>query len=190
MKVKTRIGIDIDGVLRDFSWQLHNYMSVNYPESIIKDAIDDWDYQNCFKGWDKKSLQELYWDKYPELFFRDSPPIYGAIEQMHALFEWGSGKGYKFVCISSQRTPGTYASLEWLGKHALSFREVYFVSGGDKWKIDVDWLVDDSPSNYQAWLKGRGDDYGYILMDALYNQHIKPTNRVKELKEIKEIVEW
>ena len=187
MKNKIRIGIDIDGVLRDFSGQLYNYMSDNYPESIMKDCIDDWDFQNCFKGWDKKALQELYWEKYPDYFFGSASPLRGAIPQMWDLFEWGRKK-IRFVCISAQRTPGTYASLKWLGSHALSFREIHFIRGSEKWKKDVEFLVDDSPTNYNAWIQGRGNDDGYILMDAPYNQHIKSKHRIYELKEVKDII--
>ena len=58
-KNKIRVGIDIDGVLRDFSGTLYKYMKDNYPESIVKDCIDDWNMENCFEGWSKKDLQNL-----------------------------------------------------------------------------------------------------------------------------------
>ena len=63
-----------------------------------------------------------------------------------------------------------------------------FAKGRYKWKKDVDWLVDDSPENWHNWKKGRGDDNGFILMDMPYNQHIKVTHRIKELKEVKDII--
>ena len=184
-----RIGIDIDGVLRDFGKSFMEVMKKHYPETMLQDKITDWQFEKHFTL-SKKELQEIYWDTYCDAVFLEAPPIYGAIQQMQDLFDWASVNEYTLVCISSQRPMGRHNSLHWLGKHGLGFEEVHFAKGRYKWKKDVDWLVDDSPENWHAWNKGRGNDYGFILMDAVYNQHIEATNRIKELKEIKDIIEW
>ena len=59
----------------------------------------------------------------------------------------------------------------------------------DKRKTGIDWLVDDSPQNWHAWKKGRGTDEGFILMDAVYNQHLNATHRVKSIIEVIDIVD-
>ena len=183
-----RIGIDIDGVLRDFGKSFMKVMKKHYPETMLQDKITDWQFEKHFTL-SKKELQEIYWDTYCDAVFLEAPPIPGAIEQMWDLFEWARTiKGYTLVCISSQRPMGRHNSLHWLGKHGLGFEEVHFVMGRYKWKKDVDWLVDDSPENWHAWKNGRGDDTGFILMDMPYNQHIKATNRIKELKEVKDVI--
>ena len=115
-----------------------------------------------------------------------------AIEHMKDLFKWADDwipRQHTLVCISSQRPSGRHNSLHWLGKHGLGFSEVHFIKGRYKWKKDVDWLVDDSPQNWHAWKKGRGDDKGFILMDAVYNQHINATHRVKNIIEVIDIVD-
>ena len=184
-----RIGIDIDGVLRDFGKSFMKVMKKHYPETMLQDKITDWQFEKHFTL-SKKELQEIYWDTYCDAVFLEAPPIYGAIQQMQNLFEWASEKDYTVVCISSQRPTGRHNSLHWLGKHGLGFSEVHFVMGRYKWKKDVDWLVDDSPENWHNWKNGRGDDHGFILMDMPYNQHIDASNRIKELKEVKGIIEW
>ena len=183
----TRIGIDIDGVLRDFGKSFMGVMKKHYPETMLQDKITDWQFEKHFTL-SKKELQEIYWDKYCDAVFLEAPPIYGAIQQMQDLFDWASVNEYTLVCISSQRPMGRHHSLHWLGKHGLGFEEVHFAKGRYKWKKDVDWLVDDSPENWHNWKKGRGDDNGFILVDALYNQHIKATYRIKELKDVKDII--
>jgi 5'(3')-deoxyribonucleotidase len=188
MKNKIRIGIDIDGVLRDFGKSFMKVMKKHYPETMLQDKITDWQFEKHFTL-SKKELQEIYWDTYCDAVFLDAPPIYGAIQQMQNLFEWASEKDYTLVCISSQRPMGRHNSLHWIGKHGLGFEEVHFVMGRYKWKKDVDWLVDDSPENWHNWKRGRGNDKGFILMDAVYNQHIEATNRIKELKEVKDIIQ-
>ena len=42
----------------------------------------------------------------------------------------------------------------------------------------------DSPSNWEEWKEGRGDDKNFILVDAPYNQEIEAKHRVTELVEL------
>ena len=65
-----------------------------------------------------------------------------------------------------------------------NFKRVIFERGRSKWKTEVDYLVDDSPSNWEAWKEGRGDDDKFILVDAPYNQEIEPKHRITELLEL------
>ena len=71
----------------------------------------------------------------------------------------------------------------------MNFETVYFRRGKDKWKVNVDYLVDDSPNNYNYWKKGRGMEEGFILMDAPYNQHIDTKNRVYNLDQVKDLIQ-
>ena len=182
-----RIGIDIDGVLRDFGKSFMGVMKKHYPETMLQDKITDWQFEKHFTL-SKKELQEIYWDKYCDAVFLDADPMPNAIVQMRELFDWANERNYTLVCISSQRPMGRHNSLQWLGKHGLGFSEVHFVMGRYKWKKDVDWLLDDSPENWHNWKKGRGSDDSFILMDAVYNQHINATHRVKNIIEIIDIV--
>ena len=70
----------------------------------------------------------------------------------------------------------------------MNFDTVYFRRGREKWKVDVDYLVDDSPNNFNAWIEGRGMEEGFILMDAPYNQHLKSNFRIKGLDQVKDIL--
>jgi len=182
-----RIGIDIDGVLRDFGKSFMGVMKKHYPETMLQDKITDWQFEKHFTL-SKKELQEIYWDKYCDAVFLDADPMPNAIVQMRELFDWANERNYTLVCISSQRPMGRHNSLQWLGKHGLGFEEVHFTMGRYKWKKDVDWLLDDSPENWHNWKKGRGSDDSFILMDAVYNQHINATHRVKNIIEIIDIV--
>ena len=182
-----RIGIDIDGVLRDFGKSFMGVMKKHYPETMLQDKITDWQFEKHFTL-SKKELQEIYWDKYCDAVFLDADPMPNAIVQMRELFDWANERNYTLVCISSQRPMGRHNSLQWLGRHGLGFEEVHFTMGRYKWKKDVDWLLDDSPENWHNWKKGRGSDDSFILMDAVYNQHINATHRVKNIIEIIDIV--
>ena len=65
---------------------------------------------------------------------------------------------------------------------------IYFRRGVDKPNTPVDFLVDDSPNNYNYWIQRRGMEHGFILVDQPYNQHIEAKNRITELNQIKEII--
>ena len=201
-----KIGIDVDGVLRDFCDGLLKVVKEHYPEYIKKHPdygppywsnnpsgqeileITDWKLANNFNC-EKKDLQEIYWYKYADKIMGNGIPIYGAIEQMYNLFEWADKNNHSVVCVTSQKPHARYYTLSWLGKYGLNFDTVYFRKGWKKWMVDVDYLVDDSPNNFDNWVRGRGMQEGFILMDRPYNQHIKSSYRIKELKEVKDIIQ-
>ena len=63
-----------------------------------------------------------------------------------------------------------------------------FKKGRKKWQVEVDYLVDDSPNNYHAWVYGRQMEDGYILMNQPWNEKIKSENRVMNIKEAMELI--
>jgi uncharacterized HAD superfamily protein len=183
------IGIDVDGVLRDFPDALFKAVRKYHPEYIPSDftEITEWDLENNFNC-SREELRQIYWYDHSDEVMGNGNPIYGAIEQMYDLFEWGEKEGHSLVCVTSQRKHAREHTLSWLGKYGLSFDTVYFRRGRYKWEVPVDYLVDDSPANWYFWKKGRGVEEGYILMDRIYNQKIKSTCRIKELSEVKGII--
>ena len=70
----------------------------------------------------------------------------------------------------------------------MNFDKVVFAKGRDKWQVDVDYLIDDSPKNYEYWKQGRQDDDDFILLDRPYNQKVKPKHRVSNLREAERII--
>ena len=177
-----RIGIDIDGVLRDFNKSFMGVMKKYYPETMLQDELTNWQLEKQFTL-SKAELQEIYWNKHHDAVFLDADPMPNALEQMREVFNWADEYGHNLICISSQRPSGRHNSLRWLGKHGLGFEEVHFIKGRYKWQKDIDYLVDDSPQNWHAWRKGRGDDHEFILVDAPYNKHIPAKNRIFKLTE-------
>ena len=62
--MKTRIGVDVDGVLRDFSTDLHKVIKEHYPSYIMDDKetpkeMTDWDLENSFDA-PKEEIQRIY----------------------------------------------------------------------------------------------------------------------------------
>jgi len=197
--MKQRIGIDVDGVLRDFCQALVRAIKTYHPE-YIKDEYDetvvptmepdsgmvtDWYLENNFNC-TKKDLQQIYWYDQAKWIMGNGKPFE---ENVRTLKNWIKHyNDIEWVCVTSQKEHARHYTLSWLGKHELNFNKVVFAKGSDKWQVEVDYLIDDSPSNYKYWFDGRQDDDGFILLDRPYNQNIKPKHRVSNLREAEEII--
>tara|TARA_Y100000004_G_scaffold34706_1_gene37105 strand:- start:318 stop:890 length:573 start_codon:yes stop_codon:yes gene_type:complete len=183
------VGIDVDGVLRDFCCGLEKVVKENYPQYLPEDytGINNWKLSDNFTV-DKPEIQKIYWDEYSKEIMGESPAFEENVKQMKDMIEWGKDVGITFVCVTSQKPHARHHTLSWLGRHELNFDTIYFRRGVDKPNTPVDFLVDDSPNNYNYWKERRGMEDGFILMDRPYNQHIETKSRIFELDDIVEII--
>ena len=194
--MKQRIGIDVDGVLRDFCHGVVRAVKLHHPEYLKDDfdettepsmdggQITDWHLENNFNC-SKEDLQQIYWYDHAEWRMGNGRVFE---DNVRTLKYWIKFLNKEFVCVTSQKEHARHYTLSWLGKHGLNFDKVVFAKGKDKWQVDVDYLIDDSPNNYNYWFNGRQDDDGFILLDRPYNQKIKPKHRVSNLREAEEII--
>ncbi len=199
LKMKQRIGIDVDGVLRDFCHGLVRAIKTYHPE-YIKDEYDettvptmepesgmvtDWYLENNFNC-TKKDLQQIYWYDQAKWIMGNGRAFE---ENVRTLKNWIKHyNDIEWVCVTSQKEHARHYTLSWLGKHELNFDKVVFAKGKDKWQVDIDYLIDDSPSNYNYWFDGRQDEDTFILLDRPYNQKVKAKHRVSNLKEAEAII--
>ena len=183
------VGIDVDGVLRDFCQGLEKVVKENYPQYLPEDytGINNWKLSENFRA-SKPDLQKIYWEDYAKEIMGESPAFEENVKQMKEMILWGEEVGVRFVCVTSQKPHARYHTAYWLGKHELNFDTIYFRRGIDKPNTPVDFLVDDSPNNWKYWKERRGMEDGFILMDRPYNHHIEAKHRVFELDDIIEII--
>ena len=194
--MKQRIGIDVDGVLRDFCHGLIRAIKIHHPE-YLKNGYDesteptmegglimDWHLEKNFNC-SKEDLQQIYWYDHAKWIMGNGRPFQ---ENVSTLKYWIKHINKEWVCVTSEKEHARHYTLSWLGKHELNFEKVVFAKGKDKWQVDVDYLIDDSPKNYEYWKEGRQDEDGFILLDRPYNQKIKPKHRVSNLREAEGII--
>ena len=195
--MKTRIGIDVDGVIRDFSSDLYTVIKEHYPEYIksgsenvysveeVRKKMTNWDLENNFNA-PIEEIKRIYREEYAETILANGTPF---IDNINYLREQIKKDEYTFVCITSQDPICSHHTLTWLGKQELGFSSVVFKKGRKKWQVDVDYLIDDSPNNFQTWVSGRQMEDGFILMNRPWNEKIKSKYRVSSIKEAMELVE-
>ena len=177
-----RIGIDVDGVLRDFISAFKKVVGQEHPDVVFPEIISSWKFENDITGLTRDELKEMYWYRHVDELFGNGKSFSGNVEFLRWMME---NTEHKYYCISSQKKHARHYTLKWLGNQQLNFEEVRFVRGEEKWKQDVDFLLDDSPENYDAWTIGRRDN-GFILMDTPHNQNVVTHNRVKTMEEFYE----
>jgi|TARA_B100000035_G_scaffold313171_1_gene326273 hypothetical protein len=187
------IGVDVDGVLRDFSLDLYKVIEKNYPKFIrkgsdgvysVEETSVHWDLEHCYQGTNEE-IQKIYREEHAETILGNGTEFKSEVDYLREQIELGE---HKFVCITSQAPICRYWTLKWLGDRGLNFETVYFRRGRFKWTVQCDFLIDDSPANYHFWKKNRKDDKGYMLINQAWNQDIETPNRVNGIEEAMNII--
>ena len=194
--MKYIIGVDVDGVIRDFSHDLYMVIKKNYPDWIkpgsenvysveeIRREMTDWDLENNFDA-EITDIKRVYREEHAETILAKGTPF---VDDVDYLREQIRKDEHTFVAVTSQHPVCCHHTLTWFGKQELGFSSVYFKKGRKKWMVECDFLIDDSPNNYYAWRSGRGSDEKYILFDRPWNEKINATNRVSSIKEALDII--
>jgi 5'(3')-deoxyribonucleotidase len=140
-----KIGIDCDGVLRDFIGDLKDNIRKNYPEHADKiKTPETWNWEDWLPFWtEEESEKYIFEDNYLDFFGVDANPIKSSVEDWPKLKEWAKEYGHELILVSAQRPQTKEPTEHWLQKWGFTFDEIIFTH--DKWKADVDILVDDSP---------------------------------------------
>ena len=189
--MKYKIGVDVDGVIRDFSQDLFRVIKRDYPEWLIHTDSDsfvsieeNWDLDKSFHATDDE-IKQLYRIDAGEEILANGTPYQDNVDYLRKEIK---KQEHDFVCVTSQHPTCSHHTLTWLGKHELNFETVYFRRGEKKWMVECDYLIDDSPTNWRSWKNGRGSDRNFILMNQQWNEKLKATNRVKSIKEALELI--
>lgn len=185
-KQKIRIGIDVDGVLRDFDSKVMEIIKRVYPDKILSENVTAWDYPNVDVP--IKVLSEIWQKTHCEEVFRESELMPNVKEEFKILKDWckTQNPGYQFCCVTAQMPYNASHTLYWLGKHYFNFLETYI--SNNKHKLNIDILIDDSPKNYTKWVEYGRTESDFILFDRPYNQECTATNRIYSLSDAIEIL--
>ena len=180
-----RIGVDVDGVQRDFTRAFMNVIRREYPKSIKSEIITGWDFDNVdlplklkMSLWEKKFSKEILYD---------AEPIQFALEDMKILKNWCKANNSQLICATYQSPQVMYLTTLWLKKYNLEFDEIHITE--NKQLLYLDYLIDDAPKMFTTWIKCGNSSEHFLLMDTSYNQMIKSPNRIYRIKDAIKIFE-
>ena len=147
-----RIGIDCDGVLRDFIPALIDSIKTTHPEHADKILVPkSWDWEQWLPFWTEEQTEKyVFEDNYIDLFGIDCPPIKEAVEDWPKLREWAKENGHELILVSAQRENCKELTDAWLQRWGfMGWDEIHYTP--HKWAVDVDVLIDDSPSKLKKF---------------------------------------
>ena len=146
-----RIGIDCDGVLRDFIPALIDSIKETHPEHADKILEPtSWDWEQWLPFWTEEETEKyVFEDYYVDFFGAECPPIKESVEDWKKLKRWAEDNGHELVLVSAQRENCEELTDAWLEKHGFDFKEKHYTH--NKWAVDVDVLIDDSPEKLKIF---------------------------------------
>ena len=162
-----RIGVDLDGVVADFTDGWTSQYKKDFGKEISENDItecglakhlthfeEELDFWNWAKDIDGSSI------------FRNLKTYDDAIEVMINL----SLMGHEIVIISSKPWWSIHDTLMWLVENKIPSKEIHFTE--DKWKVSCDVYIDDAPHQLESFVKN--------VPDKLILRFIRPYNRFVE----------
>ena len=146
-----RIGIDCDGVLRDFIPALIDSVKETHPQHADKiKPVHAWEWESWLPFWTEEETEKyVFEDNYIDFFGVDCPPIDTSIEDWPKLKAWAKNNGHELVLVSAQRDNCIELTDAWLDKYGFDFKEKHYTH--NKWSVDVDVLIDDSPEKLKEF---------------------------------------
>ena len=165
-----RIGIDCDGVLRDLITCITDTVSETHPQHADKILEPtSWDWEQWLPFWtDDETEKYVFEDNYLDFFGPECPPIKEAVEDWVDLKEWAAKNGHELILVSAQRPHCIEPTEAWLQRWGfVGFDEIHFTK--NKWAIDVDILIDDSPEKLDDFDKKSVNGGKAICMRQTWN---------------------
>ena len=183
-----RIGIDCDGVLRDFIPALVDGIKETHPQHADKILTPtSWDWEQWLPFWTEDETEKyVFEDNYLDYFGPVCPPIESSFEDWNKIRAWAIENGHELILVSAQRPHCEEPTTEWLQRWGFVFDEVHYTK--HKWSIDVDVLIDDSPEKLYDFDKKSVTGGRAICMKQSWNQEChtkyKSIDRLSDLTSI------
>ena len=171
-----RIGIDCDGVLRDFIPALIDSIKESHPEHADKiKTPTDWEWESWLPFWTEEETEKyVFEDNYLDFFGVECPPIKESVEDWKNLKRWAEDNGHELVLVSAQRPHCEEPTDEWLKKYGFDFKEKHYTQ--HKWAVDVDVLIDDSPSKLKKFNEKSINNGHSICMKQSWNKQCQESS--------------
>ena len=170
---KTRVGIDVDGVLRGFVEQI---IKLADEEGIQVKEPSNYEFLGQYIG--DETIRSKIWGskEWLERVFVDAP----VLEKARSGYElFCSDPQFEVYIVSAQREGTEKYTTQWLNKNRFK-SHVSNIYTHNKLEAPCQILIDDKPSNVQEY---NDNARMGVMIDASYNRHVRTPYKVKNLIE-------
>jgi 5'(3')-deoxyribonucleotidase len=159
-----RIGVDLDGVVADFTEGWTSQYKIDFNKEIKEENITEWGLSKPLTHFEEE-IDFWNWAKdfNGSSIFRNLKTYDNAVEVLYEV----SKSGHEVVIISSKPWWSIHDTLVWLGENKIPSKEIHFLE--DKWKIDCDVYIDDAPHQLKSFVEN--------VPDKLILRFVRPYNR-------------
>ena len=173
-----RIGVDLDGVVADFTKGWTTQYALDFGKEILEEEITDWGLSKPLTHFEKDID---FWNWAMDInglsIFRHLELYENSQETLLEL----SKMGHEIVIISSKPWWSIHDTLIWLGENKIPTKEVHFIE--DKWTIECDAYLDDAPYQLENFLKNVPEKK-IIRFVRPYNSHLEGTHSISKWSDL------
>jgi hypothetical protein len=173
-----RIGIDIDGTLRNLDYNIEKYLSIDYPHRVKRfiQAKHDWNKLDLAFDGDRDAVCNWLYGSRAFHIFGQAPKMYPAVmDHLNALVKRAANTDDIELWISTvQREQSITATLFWLAKNGCRATNIRFYNSfNQKISAGFDYVVDDRPI---VLVKAKEAGSVAIVVPHPYNTHLSEAN--------------
>lgn len=146
-----RLGIDLDGVVTDFSGGWIRRYNADFGTDIDPNSHVPWGGATSLTHFaDMHDFWEWVRNDENETIFRHLRPYDGAIEALEDL-----ARRHAVVIVTSKPGWAVHDTFAWIAEHRIPTREVHVTRR--KWEVGVDIFLDDAPHVLEELVRRRSD---------------------------------
>ncbi|MEK7102986.1 MAG: hypothetical protein AAB870_01415 [Patescibacteria group bacterium] len=162
--------LDMDGVLADLYFQIYKLLKERHPHFILHDPnVQTEHYFSRQYPQYAKEIYEIFGEKG---FFRNLPPVEGAIEAVHAIMK----KHHVSLCTTPIENAKYCKPEKRAWKNEMLGTKVAIFFEKDKTRKRGDMIVDDNPKMEGKFL--HTNPWEHVIYHQPYNKHVTDKRRI------------
>ena len=148
IKIPLRVGIDVDGVLRDFVGAFGERYKDMYGEDCVVEPVTDYAmWKRHYPLNSKEEYTKFFNQMFPHLIFGEANPTYRYVmnELLNVIKYFG--KNIHWIITTQQIRENWKYTFDWLYNNGCPINEYRFCNNIEEKLVDLDVLLDDCQEN-------------------------------------------